>query len=118
MLPTSAPRRARPEQRARGLGVTSWRGAGTSKRERASTGWSAGTLSEEAMAANELVLSPPISQTPLSDAGVNGVVTAGKEVGDSCQCEERSAEVAEYEESANAVPRQSSARMPKRRSKL
>jgi hypothetical protein len=60
---------------------------------------------------------PPISQTPLSDAGVNGVVTAGKEVGDSCHCEERSAEVAEYEESANAVPRQSSARMPKRRSK-
>ena len=69
------------------------------------------------MAANELVSSPPISQTPLSDAGVNGVVTAGKEVGDSCHCEERSAEVAEYEESANAVPRQSSARMPKRRSK-
>ena len=53
----------------------------------------------------------------MSDAGVNGVVTAGKAVGDSCHCEERSAEVAEYEESANAVPRQSSARMPKRRSK-
>ena len=70
------------------------------------------------MAANELLVSsPPISQKPLSDAGAIGVVTAGKEVGDSCHCEERSAEVAEYEESANAVPRQSSARMPKRRSK-
>ena len=69
------------------------------------------------MAANELLVSsPPISQKPLSDAGAIGVVTAGKEVGDSCHCEERSAEVAEYEESANAVPRQSSARMPKRRS--
>ena len=43
----------------RGLWVTSWRGAGTSKRERASTGWSAGTLSEEAMAANELLVSSP-----------------------------------------------------------
>ena len=49
--------------------------------------------------------------------GAIGVVTAGKEVGDSCHCEERSAEVAGHEESANAVPRQSSARMPKRRSK-
>ena len=67
------------------------------------------------MAANENVLSPPISQKPLSDAGAIGVVTAGKEVGDSYHCEERSAEVAEYEESANAAP--SSARMPKRRSK-
>ena len=77
----------------------------------------AGALSDDTMATNELVSLPPTSQKPLSDAGAIGVVTAGKEVGDSCHCEERSAEVAEYEESANAVPRQSSARMPKRRSK-
>ena len=74
----------------------------------------AGALSDDTMAANELVSLPPISQKPLS---VNGVVTAGKEVGDSYRCEERS-EVAEYEKCANAAPRQISARMAKRRSKL
>ena len=40
------------------------------------------------------------------------------EIWESCRCEERSAEVAEYEKCANAAPRQISARMPKRRSKL
>jgi len=81
----------------------------------------AGALSDDTMAANELVSLPPTSQKPLGDAGVNGFATvAGGDVGhgESCRCEERSAEVAEYEECANAAPRQISARMPKRRSKL
>ena len=69
------------------------------------------------MAANELVSLRPTSQKPLRD----GFATdAGGDVGhgESYRCEERNAEVAEYEECANAAPRQNSARMPKRRSKL
>ena len=56
-----------------------------------------------------------------SSAGVNDFANvAGGDVGhgESYRCEERSAAVAEYEECANAAPRQISARMPKRRSKL
>jgi len=57
-----------------------------------------------------------------SSAGVNDFANvAGGDVGhhgDSYRREERSAEVAEYEECANPAPRQISARMPKRRSKL
>ena len=85
------------------------------------TGWLAGALSDDTMAANELVSLPPTSQKLLGDAGVNGFANvAGGDVGhgESCRCEERSAEVAEHEECANAAPRQISARMPKRRSKL
>ena len=77
----------------------------------------AGVLSEETMASNELV--SPTSQKPLGDAGVNGFATVARgDVGhgESYRCEERSAEVAEHEECANA--RQISVRMPKRRSKL
>ena len=78
----------------------------------------AGALSEETMASNELV--SPTSQKPFGDAGAKGFATiAGGDVGrgESYRCEERSAEVAVYEECANAAPRQSSARMPKMRSK-
>ena len=96
------------------------RGADTSQRERVRTGWLAGALSDDSMAANELVT--PTSQKPLGDAGVKGSATvAGGDVGHgegSYRCEERSAAVAEYEECANAAPRQNSARMPKRRSEL
>ena len=56
-----------------------------------------------------------------SSAGVNDFANvAGGDVGhgESYRREERSAEVAEYEECANPAPRQNSARMPKRRSKL
>ena len=81
--------------------------ANTSTLERARTGWLAGALSDDTMAANELVSLPPTSQKPLGDAGVNGFATVA-----------RGAAVAEYEECANAAPRQISARMPKRRSKL
>ena len=90
--------------------------ANTSTLERARTGWLAGALSDDTMAANELVSLPPTSQKPLRD-GFATVVGGDGGHGESYRCEERSAEVAEYEESANAVPRQSSARMPKRRSK-
>jgi len=70
-------------------------------------------------------LYPPCSDRirgfSLSDAGANGFATvAGGDVGhgESYHREERSAEVAEYEECANPAPRQNSARMPKRRGKL
>ena len=69
------------------------------------------------MSANELV--SPTSQNPLSDAGANGFAAdarGGVGHGESYRCEERSAVVAEYEECADAAPRQISARMPKRRS--
>ena len=68
----------------------------------------AGALSDDTMAANDLASLPPTSQKPVGDADVNGfAIVAGGDVGhgESCRCEERSAEVAEYEECANAAPR-------------
>ena len=87
--------------------------ANTSTLERARTGCLAGALSDDTMAANELVSLPPTSQKPLGDAGVNGFATvAGGDVGhgESYRCIERSAAVAEYEKAAVLLRRQRSCR--------